>query len=143
MQTKKKGVSHTPWEKIKNEYLTTGATMRALSRKYHLAVSTISSRAKKEGWQKIQQEITYKVSDKIEQKIVDTRVSNTDKAMQILNTLMDKINEAVNEVNPKDTGAIKTLVASMKDLKELAVFETESKEDVVIVRFEGGEDYAD
>lgn len=146
MQANNKGVSHTPpktWKKIRDEYVGSDASMRELSRKYGLSVSCISDKAKKEGWKALKQQINEKAEQKIVESLSDKQASNTEKAVAILNTLMDKINEAVNEVNPKDTGAIKTLVASMKDLKELAVFETESKEDVVIVRFEGGEDYAD
>lgn len=146
MQANNKGVSHTPpktWKKIRDEYVGSDASMRELSRKYGLSVSCISDKAKKEGWKALKQQINEKAEQKIVESLSDKQASNTEKAVTILNKLMDKINEAVNEVNPKDTGAIKTLVASMKDLKELAVFETESKEDVVIVRFEGGEDYAD
>lgn len=147
MQTNKQNeASHTSkdWNQIKYDYMT-GASMRELSRRYHTAVSTISVRAKKEGWTQTIKKVDEQVSAEIEQKVIANRLSNTDKAMEIIDTLMEKMQKAVKTVNPKDVNAMKSLVASMKDLKELGVYEIKSTtDDTVKVVFEGGtEDYGD
>ena len=123
------------WRKIKNEYCTTDASMRSLSRKYNVPVATISTRARREGWDKIVEQIEQVAEQKTIEKVAEKRASNNEKAMVIVNTLLDKIGEAVDKANPRDTASIKSLVGSMKELKDLGVYEV-VKADAEIIAFQ-------
>lgn len=115
--------------------------MRSLARKYNIAVSSISKKADKEGWDIQKQDITRKAGESIEQRAIECRASNQDKANDIVNSLMDKLKEAVRVVDKKDVRKMRDLVSSMKDLKELGVFDTGKADKEVVIRIEGGEDY--
>lgn len=147
MQANNKGVSHTPpktWKKIRDEYVGSNASMRELSRKYGISVSCISDKAKKEGWKELKAQINEKAEQKIVESLSDKQASNTEKAMEILNNLMDKLNDAVKHVNTKDVGTMKSLVTSMKDLRDIGVFEVKKAEaDGIKIEMGGTEDYAD
>ena len=131
------------WGKIRFEYISGNDGIRALARKDGLAPSTISSRAKKEGWEADKEKVDKACTDNIVQKAVEARGTNQEKAMDIIDSLLDKMRVAVNLIDKKDVQAMKSMVQSLKDLKELGVFETEAQETVITVKFEDGEDLAD
>lgn len=144
MQTNKKGASHAPdWDKVKNEYIASQATMRELSRKYDIPVSTISKRAKREGWQKTVQQIVDKSEQKIVERISDRRASNADKAMLMLDKLMDKLMEGIESVDKKDISGMKQLVTSMKDLKEIGLYDIQTKTQDISIEIKDADEYAD
>ena len=148
MHTNKKEASHSSkhdWIKIKYEFISEEMTMRELSRKYNVAVSAISTRAKKEGWVKQQGKIKEQTDARLEQKAIDHRVSNTERAMNCIDTLLVKIEKGVKTINPKDIGAIKSMVASLKDLRDLGVYEVTDKAgaDIKVEMGEEASEYAD
>ena len=132
------------WDKIKTEYMTTGTSMRALSKKYGIPCSTISFRANKEGWKKTIETIEAEALKKTVQRAVDLRVSNNEKALMTLNTLMDKATQATAMVGKRDVKAMKDLVAIMKDLKELGAYQvvTDTGEADIKVDMGGADEYA-
>ena len=137
-------LSKADWTKIKYDFVTNGCTMRSLSRKYNLAVSTISKRAKKEGWVKLAEQVSEQVEQQSEQIAIKKAVSNNEKAMQIIDALMNKMQEAVKNVNVKDVSAMKSLVTSMKDLRDIGVFEVKHTEgEGIKIEMGGTDEYAD
>lgn len=134
-----------PWDSIKNEYLTTMASYRELSRKFGVPHSSINYRANKEGWKRSAEAIEREAQSKFVQKVVDIKVSNNEKALLTLNTLMDKATQATAMVGKKDVKAMKDLVAIMKDLKELGAYQvvTDTGEADIKVDMGGADEYAD
>lgn len=143
MKAKNERRMKADWEKIRIEYISGIETMRGLSRKYGLSVSTISARAKRDGWKQDAKGLSDKITEKCEQVMVDRALSNQEKALTIIDELLDKMAQAVRYVDKKDVPAMKNLVQSMKDLKDLGVFETDRKDNEIVIRIEGGDDYAD
>lgn len=147
MQKNKSVDSHTTvnWEEVKKEYITTKVSLRELSRKYEIPIATLQYHCKKEGWEKTVEQISNKVEQKIIEKISDARVSNADKAMRIIDKLMDKIEESIKVVKPGDVQATKQLVGAMKDLRDMGVFEVQTTDSNINVSFgtKETEDYAD
>lgn len=145
MQKNKSVDSHTTnWEEIKREYVSTKISMREIARKYGFSVSTVSERAKKEGWKRTAERVRTVTEQKYVEKLADAKVSNADKAMQIINKLMDKMNRSIDCVKDGDIQSMKQLVGAMKDLKDIGVFEVQSTKDTsVTVKLESGlDDYA-
>ena len=75
----------TPWNKIKKEYLE-GATPRELAVKYKLDVTKISDKAKRDGWTPKKAEISLKVEQTVQERIVGL----TRKALNVLEEVIDK-----------------------------------------------------
>lgn len=145
MQKNKSVDSHTTnWEEIKREYVSTKISMREIARKYGFSVSTVSERAKKEGWKRTAERVRTVTEQKYVEKLTDAKVSNADKAMRIIDKLMDKIEESIKVVKPGDVQATKQLVGAMKDLRDMGVFEVQTTSNDINVSFgEGAKDYAD
>ena len=134
------------WADIRDEYVTQGTGIRALSRKYGVPATTISHRAKRERWDDYGAELADKVyaDSGIAERIIAQKLSNNEKAQQIIDALMDKLQTAVDKVNVHDAGSMKQLVTSMKDLKEIGAFETVKKDSEVIIKFgEETEEYVE
>lgn len=132
------------WEEIKKEYVTTKISMREIARKYGYAVSSVSERAKREGWKKTAERIANRTEQKYIEKVSDARASNADKAMKIIDKLMDKLGKSIDVVKDGDVQAMKQLVGAMKDLRDIGVFDMGEKKDISVnIKLEGElEDYA-
>lgn len=136
--------SSANWNDVRKDYIANKMGMRELSRKYGYAVSTISERAKKEGWKRTAEQVERQTEQKLIEQVAKAQASNADKAMRIISKLMDKIEESIEVIPKGDMQALKQAVASVKDLNEMGVFEvlTDSR-DVEITFGKGAEDYAD
>lgn len=145
MKTEKKVVSSATWNDIRKDYVANKIGMRELSRKYGYAVSTISERAKKEGWKRTAEQVEQMTEQKLIESVSDAQASNADKAMRIIGKLMDKIEKSIEVIPEGDTQSLKQAVSSIKDLRDMGVFEVISDTKDVEVSFitKGAEDYAD
>lgn len=137
--------STTEWDTIKKEYCTSKISMHNLAKKYGVAVSTISRRAKLEQWNRITEQIEKEAEQKLIASVAETRASNADKAQRILDKLMDKLDASIEVVKDGDVQSLKQLVSAMKDLKDMAVYDinTNDKEITVTFASKEGADYAD
>lgn len=143
-ENKKAASSSANWNDIRKDYVCNKIGMRELSRKYGYAVSTISERAKKEGWKRTAEQIEKQTEQKLIEQVSEAKASNADVAMRIIAKLMDKIEKTIEVIPEGDMQSIKQAVSSMKDLRDIGVFEVlnESK-NVEVTFWEGAEDYAD
>ena len=126
----------TDWIKIKNEYINTGISQRKLAEKYGISVSTLTKRANKEKWQQAKETQCKKIETALQQKTADKIVkSEVDRIANILalgDKLSAKIDKAIGQLETAivdgeevDTGIVdvrglRSLVQSVKDLKEIA-----------------------
>lgn len=125
MQKTKKEASHTSkggkkpikWEKLKKEYID-GASLRSLSRKYNVAVSTISTRSTKENWA-VQKEI---ILNKVEQKTVDKKAEFEKTFIEALYELTTKTMEGIKATGKKDSKSLKEYSSILKDLRDIGVY---------------------
>lgn len=122
-----------PWQQIKEDYMT-GIGMRELARRYGLSVSTVSEHAKKYEWRACAEQISQETERAVKEVVVKRSADNADRAMRILDKLMNKMEQAVDSVNKKDVTAMKSLVASMKDLRELGVYEVKRQDKNVEIK---------
>jgi len=84
----------TPWNKIKKEYLE-GATPRELATTYKLDVTKISDKAKRDGWTPKKAEISLKVEQTVQERIVGL----TTKALKVLEEVLDKSDDDKDRIS--------------------------------------------
>lgn len=141
---KQYSVPKSTWAEIKKEYLTGNVSMRELARKYSLSVSTISEHAKHERWRELAEQAKRVAEQKMIEKVAESQASNAELAQQIINTLMRKIAQSAELIDPTDTTATRQITQCMKDLKEMDVYGLETDAKNVNISFaEGMSEYAD
>lgn len=117
-----KRIPKATWVNIKNEYLTSNASLRGLAKKYELAFSTVIARARDEGWEDERKKLNEEVAEAVAKTKTAVAQTNAEKAELAVGTVLDKVIIASAMIPPSDTKALKDITAMMKDLKELQVF---------------------
>lgn len=111
------------WIKIRNDYISTKVSLRALAEKYGVNFSSVQRRCTKESWVSQRESMLAEVQSKISQKMTDLiAVSEVDRMSRILNIadgLIGKIEEAVGEIQPDDARNLKNLVSATNELKKM------------------------
>lgn len=108
------------WLKIKNDYINGGGSYRKLAEKYGVPFGSLRSRAEKENWPELKKEQLHKISTKTAQKtadaIVKKEVKRAERMMGIHDQLLDKLEQAVSELNMAQvTNKRKTKVIEYKN----------------------------
>lgn len=108
------------WLKIKNDYINGGGSYRKLAEKYGVPFGSLRSRAEKENWLELKKEQLHKISTKTAQKtadaIVKKEVKRAERMMGIHDQLLDKLEQAVSELNMAQvTNKRKTKVIEYKN----------------------------
>lgn len=119
------------WLTIRNDYINGGGSYRKLSEKYGVPLRTIAKHAKDEEWQKLKKENCNEIATTLRQKtadaIVENELSRLTRLLNISDSLIDKIEQAVTELdlaqvtNKKKTRVIeyKNKLNSSKPTKEI------------------------
>ena len=110
------------WLKIRNEYINGGGSYRKLSEKYGVPLRTIAKHAKDEEWQKLKKENCNAIATTLRQKtadaIVESELSRLSRLLAISDSLIDKIEQAVTELDVAQvTNKKKTKVIEYKNSK--------------------------
>ena len=116
------------WNAIKTEYITTDTTYRALAEKYGVANSTIFGKASKEKWVEQKEQHQSNTVAKAVRKIEEKKSDRAAKLLSVADTLMDKVRQRIEAVDPMDMGSqeFRHLSATIKDLKEIQMIRSEA-----------------
>ena len=91
------------WLAIRNEYINGGGSYRKLAEKHGVPLRTIAMRGKDEKWPEARAEQRNKIATKLQQKtadaIVQKEVKRAERMMGIHDQLLDKLEQAVSELN--------------------------------------------
>lgn len=91
------------WLAIRNDYINGGGSYRKLAEIYGVPFGSLRSRAEKENWPELKKEQLHKISIKTAQKtaeaIVKKEVKRAERMMGIHDQLLDKLEQAVSELN--------------------------------------------
>lgn len=136
--------SRETWDAVKTEYLTGNLKLREIGEKYGVDHTAICRRAKKENWQELRTKLQREADERIYNTLIDTKVSNNERAIAITDTLLAKIEQSSKTVSPDDRNAIKSLVVSLQGLREMEVFKVTNTESADIrVDMASAEEYSD
>ena len=91
------------WLAIRNDYINGGGSYRKLAEKYGVPLRTIAMRGKDENWPEARAEQRNKIATELQQKtaevIVQKEVKRAQRMMGIHDQLLDKLEQAVSELN--------------------------------------------
>ena len=133
----------TEWDAIKADYLATGMAYQDLAAKWNVSISTLKKKAAREGWRdeyikialekepqkepkKSRQEPRVELEPELFPELVspealaaELRVNRMRKLMETTDTMMDRVINALDIIEPGNTYALSMLVRSLKDLREM------------------------
>ena len=115
------------WQAIKTEYITTETSYRKLSQKYGVNVTNIAKKASAEGWVEQRKQYASKTQLKTIEQISQQQANRAAKVQTVADKLLLKIESLVDRpgMMPKD---VRSLVAAVKDLKEIQGVKSELDE---------------
>lgn len=107
------------WTKIKSEYITDSrSSYRKLAEKYNVPFATLQCRARRENWA----EIKKRTQDKIITKTIDKEVDRLTRYLDVTDKILDKIEEAVDELSFADMlkkSTLRQISGALKDIKDI------------------------
>ena len=118
MAGRRKSAMRPNWVKIRYEYITTNISYRELAAKHNVSFTTLSKRAKREGWADRRKNNDDKVTAKALEKFSEQEAERRQNIMDTANTLLDRVDAILMmhaELDPKD---VRTLAAALKDIKD-------------------------
>ena len=116
------------WKTIRYEYVTTGQSYRDLAEKYQVSMTTLSKRAKREGWPEMRKinddKVTMKALEAYNEKEIQRRLD----LMEAADVLLERV-ALVYALNPElDVRDIRGLAAALKDIKDVKNTEADIRE---------------
>ena len=115
------------WKKIKTEYITTNTSYRKLAQKYGVGYQAICHRSQAEGWIEQREQHRNKTISKTLERISDKQASKMSRIDRIADSLLEKIEQAVEELD------MRVIVIKEKEITSTGETTTESRE-----AYEGG-----
>ncbi len=107
------------WIAIRNEYTSTGCSLRDLCKKYSIPFSTIRDRSRREEWTKLKTEqrhiIEAETARKTADRISDENADRTARLLNIADRLMDRVEQALDELDRAEVrhkATVRTIVDS-------------------------------
>ena len=87
------------WQAIKAEYITTDTSYRKLAKKYGISHVQIGNVGKEEKWVELRKQYLDEALTKTVDNALDERVDRMTRVMDLTDKLLDKIEQAINEVD--------------------------------------------
>ena len=106
------------WQAIKTEYITTETSYRKLAQKYGVSTTQICNVGRDEKWVEQREQYMNNTTAKTLEKISQQQANRAAKVQTVADKLLQKIESLVDRpgMMPKD---VRSLVAAVKDLKEI------------------------
>jgi hypothetical protein len=115
------------WKQIKTEYITDESTSyRKLAEKYGIPLGTLYKRAKKENWVGLRKQSVDNTVAETVKKIENAQVSRLTRIHAITDKALDKLEYALENIDPLDTAGYRQIIASIKDIKEIQMLKSAS-----------------
>ena len=122
------------WVKIRYEYITSTISYRELAAKHHVSFTTLSKRAKREGWADRRKNNDDRITEKALEKFSEEEVVRRQNIIETANTLLDRVDAILMmhaELDPKD---VRTLAAALKDIKDCKNCDADIREQEAKIR---------
>ena len=119
---RKRTAPKTDWELIERDFLASGMSYRALAEKYGLSLSAVQKRAAAGHWQErlleLRREEERSAQSRTE-KLLELRESRRAMLLNTADDLLEKLRQALDQLEPENTPALASLARTLKDLREL------------------------
>lgn len=114
------------WKRIKAEYIAGGTSYRKLAEKYGVPRTTLERIAKNERWAELRRQAEGKAEAKIINAISDKKADIDDKYFRLVDKLLDKAEETIDDVEKWHPTLLKEMATTMKYLKECKGIKSEA-----------------
>jgi hypothetical protein len=116
--SKERRLSVVEWSKIKAEYLAGGTSYRKLAKKYGVPFSNLKNIAIKEQWTQLREQTKNRTDTKLVENIGRQNAKIDDTYFRIVDKLMKKAEELVDNTPIWQPTNLKDMATTMKYLKE-------------------------
>ena len=121
MERKRKETAlKTDWELIERDFLASGMSYRALAEKYGLSLSSVKKRAAAGHWQErllaLKRE-EERAAESGTEKLLELRESRRAMLLNTADDLLEKLRQALDQLEPENTPALASLARTLKDLR--------------------------
>ena len=106
------------WKRIKAEYIAGGTSYRKLAEKYGVSFNTLKTRAREEQWYELRQQKDHRTTTKVIESLSDKESEIDDKYYRLVDKLLDKAEETIDDVDKWHPTLLKEMATTMKYLKE-------------------------
>ena len=106
------------WAKIKAEYISGGISYRSLAQKHNVSFNTLKTIAIKEEWTKLREQAYNRATTKMVDVVSTNNAKIDDKYYRIVDKLMNKAEELVDNTTVWQVTNLKEMATTMKYLKE-------------------------
>ena len=113
------------WKQIKSEYIAGGTSYRKLAEKYSVSFSTLKEIARREKWTDLKEKAQHKADTKFADMVGEKQAVRSAKIIDVADKLLDKISEAIDNMDVLGTQSLKNLTSALKDLKDIKGFKTD------------------
>ena len=124
MERKRRQAPHrTDWSLIERDFLATGMSYRDLAEKHGISQSAVKKRAAAGRWQEqlleLKREEERKAAGARTEQILDLRENRRAMLLNTADDLLEKLRQALDQLEPENTPALASLARTLKDLREL------------------------
>lgn len=113
------------WKQIKSEYIAGGTSYRKLAEKYGVSFSTLKEIARREKWTDLKEKAQHKADTKFADMVGEKQAVRSAKIIDVADKLLDKISEAIDNMDVLGTQSLKNLTSALKDLKDIKGIKTD------------------
>lgn len=140
---KKKQASYD-WERIKNEYLNSSVSSRALAERYGLAEATLRKRRHKEGWDAERELRRAERAERAKEAAIEAQIDIARTAQETLEILIAKLHVAACNTEAFDVRGLKDLASAMSVLHDIGVYDSgHAESNIEVTLGEEANSYAD
>ncbi len=121
-RTRKGNAPETDWKLIERDFLASGMSYRALAEKHGLSLSAVKKRAASGHWQQRLLELKKaeeRAAEDQTEKLLELRENRRAILLNTADDLLEKLRQALNQLEPENTQALASLARTLKDLREL------------------------
>jgi uncharacterized protein YjcR len=114
------------WKRIRADYIAGGISYRKLAEKYGVSFNTLKTRATEEQWYRLRQQKDHKTTTKVIESLSDKESKIDDKYFRLVDKLLDKAEETIDDVDKWHPTLLKEMATTMKYLKECKGIKSEA-----------------
>ena len=127
------------WKEMEAEYVTGGASYRALAEKYGVSLGTVKHRGARDGWVAGRQAHKEEVMRKVLTADTERILSRMERLQGVGDVLLERVEEMVPEI--ESPAALKTLTEALKNIRDAQMLKesnrAESEKQTITVVLEG------
>ena len=130
------------WDKVRHEYVTTGASQRDLSKKYGVSKTAIQRRAKDEKWLDKRDQFVTRMNAKVVQRTESIVIDQTERLYLATDKLLNKVFQLLDmddALAPRDLKSLSSTLTDIKMLRAKDDSEVTALENQITVKFVGND----